>query len=778
MNKFYSIYRGIIIQNNDPSHAGQVKVWVPSISPSVYDNFNSLNKNKKIKLLGINKKSDLTSNVITELQIILPWCPLGMPLSNEGSTGRYNYFANVTKTSNGSNLLDNNKNDINFTNCDDTDKETGEVKHFSDKSGHIFEDNENRLYDAFDGSNKNVNNLNAFSKNYKPNTYSYSSRGEFGIPNVGAHVLVQFLEGDPHFPVVTHILYGQEDWDSVYNDTDYPGSYENKSVIKGEYNHNIDKYRSKYILNQKGGTFEINNTDNNEKIKLTHYSGSFKEFNNNTNIELAVNDDQKLVQGNKFETIRGADNRFVYGDQDNNIVGDYYRKVGNLNYAAFEAWKNEMAEIADYKQLFYIRRCNADNLLINKQGEIIAKFNSTLQSKSGSNGVNPNMKKIVVGNDTTNIIETYFNETELLRNPPSPISANMLIKNPLINGDLVILTANSETGLSESSMDGVFTPEPLKEQLQQLYQQKITQLIDIEKTMGLGGSEIVHITKDKVENIGMVMNDYGSIRIDSIGKMYNAEMKITSTSTYTKATPSPLIEYVNVPPLPGGTYTLNVCNQFNVMVGAGGVNIKSYGSANLAGTITNISGEQVNIGADKEININTNGRLNISAEILTLRQKNRKQVLVESTLGVSNNIIIGGSAYIEGETYLQHVTAPCEYQVTEEQTVYGELIPGMSIGTCPHGTVTSIATPMTIKIYPHSHMFKNLPLTLTTNPAIVRECADNLCKSLPASALKTLPESALLMNPTMYGVSSPQPSNEIMHGYHSVIAQKPNLNEE
>ena len=48
-NKYFGIYNGIIIQNNDPLHAGQVKVWVPSISPTVYKNFNSLNKNKRIK---------------------------------------------------------------------------------------------------------------------------------------------------------------------------------------------------------------------------------------------------------------------------------------------------------------------------------------------------------------------------------------------------------------------------------------------------------------------------------------------------------------------------------------------------------------------------------------------------------------------------------------------------------------------------------------------------------------------------------------------------------
>ena len=774
-NKYFGIYNGIIIQNNDPLHAGQVKVWVPSISPTVYKNFNSLNKNKRIKLLGFNKKSGLTGDIITNLQIILPWSPLGMPLSNEGSSGRYNYFSNLTKTDNSSNSIDDNKNDINFNNFDITTQD-GNLDIQTDKSGAIFENTDNRLSDAFDGNNKNVNNVNAFANNYKPNTYSRSSRGEFGIPNVGSHVLVQFLEGDPQFPVVTHVLYGQEDWGSVYDNTDYPGSYENKAVIKGEYNHNIDKYRSKYILNQKGGTFEINNTDNNEKIKLTHYSGSFKEFNNNTNIELAVNDDQKLVQGNRFETIRGADNRFVYGDQDNNIVGDYYRKVGNLNYAAFETWKNEMAQIADYKQLFYIKRCDADNILTNKQGEVIAKFNSTLQRKSGSNGVNPNFKQITMSNDSgyssaeANVKNLTTKPYDSSSNPPSSLSANGIIS----------LENTSEPNISDSSMNGTFTPEPLKEQLHQLYQEKLIKLIDIEKCMGLGGSEIVHITKDKVENIGMVMNDYGSIRIDNIGKMYNAEMKISTNGTYSKAIPSSLIEYVNVPSLPGGTYTLNVCNQFNILVGAGGINIKSYGTANLAGTITNVSGEQVNIGSDKDINIESNGRLNISAEILTLRQKNRKQVLVDSTLGVSNNLIIGGSAYIEGETYLQHVTAPCEYQVTEEQVGFagaldtpitaGETDPG---GPGPHTHTFKITVPNCIKVYSHSHIFKNLPLTLTTGPAIVRECANNLCKSLPSSALENVPDQVILTSPKSYGSAAPQPSNVVTHGYHEAISSKP-----
>ena len=38
------------------------------------------------------------------------------------------------------------------------------------------------------------------------------------------------------------------------------------------------------LLNQKGGTLEFVNSDLNEKVRMTHYSGSFKEMNNQTSI--------------------------------------------------------------------------------------------------------------------------------------------------------------------------------------------------------------------------------------------------------------------------------------------------------------------------------------------------------------------------------------------------------------------------------------------------------------------------------------------------------------
>jgi len=261
-----------------------------------------------------------------------------------------------------------------------------------------------------------------------------------------------------------------------------------------------------------------------------------------------------------------------------------------------------------------------------------------------------------------------------------------------------------------------------------------------ERDFGLGGSEIIEISKNKLENIGTVMNDYGSVRFDPIGKLVNNEVLVGSNATYVNSDSGPLLEYVDVQDLPGGTYNLNVNNRYNVMVGAGGINLKSYGPTNISGSITNVAGQQVNIGSENEINID--GKVvNISADILRLRNKRQRQVLIDSSLGVNNNVVIGGGLSVEGETYLQHVTAPSETQVTNTTQTLGQTVPGVAIGwaTIPgggsySGSIVTVfggnigdapATPDSITTYPHTHTFSNLPLTLTDSNESVRNSAKN-----------------------------------------------------
>lgn len=760
--KYFSIYRGIIIQNNDKNHAGMVKVWVPSVSPTSYEGIINIPKKRRIKLLGANTFSSLTADLLEDFKIILPWASLGMSITNEGCSGRYNARSDTYVSGDGQNILDNDLNNINFTN-----QNSESNLPMSEKPGAIFETQEYGLSDAFDGSNIQINKINSNSKNYKPSVYSNKSKGEFGIPNVGSHVVVQFFEGDPHFPFVTHLVYGKEDYESIYDVTDYPGSYENNTTIPGEYNHNIDKYRSKYVLNQKAGSLEIINTDLNEKVKLSHYSGSFKEFNNQTNIELAVNNDQKLVQGDSFNTIKCNNNTFIGRDNDKIVLGDDYEKIGNLNWKAVELWKSQMAEISDYKQLFDIQRCEADNII--KEGDSIAfKFNSTMQQKVGTPAISPeylqNITLYPVSIDLNNEINTLISSiqdeassaineiiTELSTMAPSAVE-NLIhdtitgltsaINIPTVELPcLSLFPSYSLPGVSqfsESSDNGVWNIDPLKNQIQKLYQEKAIQLAEIEKQMGLGGSKIIQITKDKVETIGMAVNDYGSIRIDSKGKSVHSELKIHKNGLAMHNKASPMIEYVNVQPLPGGSYNLTVCDRFNILVGAGGLNIKTYGSCNISGTITNIAGEQINIGSSNEININSAKRMEICADNLTLKQKDNKQILVDSTLGVSNNIIIGGSQYINGELYVNHITAPMEMQETETDSATYAGVPinsdntprftkiGHAIGPNGEEYPVLITEFNCIQVNPHRHPFVNVPLTLKNNSTEVRNDASKI----------------------------------------------------
>jgi hypothetical protein len=303
------------------------------------------------------------------------------------------------------------------------------------------------------------------------------------------------------------------------------------------------------------------------------------------------------------------------------------------------------------------------------------------------------------------------------------------------------------TGLSPSTQGGVFANEDKDSKVKDQMQFDINELALIEKELGLGGSEISHISKHKVETIGLVMNDFPSIRVDEVGKINNNEVLIFPDGVVTGMKESPLVEYVHVDDLPGGSYTINACNRFNVQTGAGGIKFKSYGPVDLGGTIMNLAGEQINVVSENEINIVAGKRLNVVADILSLRQKNYGQVLVDSNLGVSQNVIIGGGLHVEGELTVQHITAPEEIQETEQTKLYAKPVGAPRIGTCVVGGGSSAgswavygtsADEDSILCYDHSHQFKNLPLHLMKDSDHVRKVAKKTesTQKVPASPVE------------------------------------------
>jgi hypothetical protein len=100
---------------------------------------------------------------------------------------------------------------------------------------------------------------------------------------------------------------------------------------------------------------------------------------------------------------------------------------------------------------------------------------------------------------------------------------------------------------------------------------------------------------------------------------------------------------------------------------------------------------------------------------------------------VSKNVLIGGGMLVEGETYLQHVTAPREYQLTESTKVrltigasYGASFTGTINGNAGNWSGTITVDTNDIIIENHSHAFANLPLTLKDTNNAVRTAAASL----------------------------------------------------
>lgn len=730
--KFYGNYLGMVIANDDPAKSGRVKIFIPSITPTVYNNWDQGKTDKKFKFLGKNIKSDI-NDIVDELKDILPWAQCASPLAGETASGKYNSFNKIATISDSNDYsasvpVDNFKPTENSQNVDGT----------GEKPANIFEKYKFGLKDAFvspgaTGTNK----ANLYGNNYKPSSYSNKPKGSFAVPPVGSHLWVFFIDGNPMYPVYFAASHGAKEWQQMYEFADYPDSYENKKPNTTNTDHNIEIYRNKYLINQKGGTLEFINTDNREAINLTHYSGSFISITNPSTIYLSTANEQHLILGDKFETIRGTNNFYVDGDNDSVIRGDLYKKIGSLDSSAIQKWKDLMQGVADIKQRFETQRVKNKDL-----------FNSIEQAKSGSYSPCPVCSKgktystlknnpfVSVGVSTiTSSLDEVAQYTRVnakgLQQPGPAQTLNLpsFTNCPVCKG----------SGISPSSMDGQWIPDPAKQQIASLIQSKVKLLSQAEADLGLGGHEIVDITKHKIENIGLVMNDFGSIRVDTEGKMYNSGVYVGSQGVFELQAPSPLIEYVHVDDLPGGNYTLNVCNRYTLQVGAGGISMKSFGPVQIGGTIVNISGEQVNVASSNEVNIDGGKRLTLTSDILVFKQRQLGQVLVDSSLGISKNLIVGGGAHIEGELTLNHITAPVEIQETEDTIVYGTTKTGVNkvIGYvfADSGGDTPAWRPVysygggntpeddSIVMIAHSHHFRNLPLTLVASNTDLRNAA-------------------------------------------------------
>tara|TARA_R110002020_G_scaffold475923_1_gene714568 strand:+ start:921 stop:2540 length:1620 start_codon:yes stop_codon:yes gene_type:complete len=497
-----------------------------------------------------------------------------------------------------------------------------------------------------------------------------------------------------------------------------------------------NEYRNKSILNQRGASIDINNSTDREEIKISQYSGSNFTVNNLVNSELATNNKQTTTINDSFESTGKTKSSYTGKDQIERVAENTYSLKGFKDQAQLEnanLWKTAYNDIAKNNSKFQIQRGGS------------SLPNGTGTEKKGSRGDNSTLEQDIAVPDY--VFERYdpipirdSSVDEVVDYVPvSPLKGEIPVtKQPDPNEDVPKGNVVYEEGFEKNAAteDGDWEPTSEHEDLPDDIKKLQDTLNEIEGKMGNAGDLIDFTKRNKTQTIGAVFNDYPSARVDPKGRSQPQEVVVGKNLSFVNIGAAPHVEEVdNNMNFPCGNYTLTVGNKYNVLVGSGGIQLKSTGVVEIAGTIGRFIGERIDITGKSGVTISSNANVEIAGvgneDHPGVQIRSNRSVFIEPGLGVKNNIITTGGVYSEGELFVHHVTAPIEIQETEDTILYGRFntnVPRqLLIAECEIGgsyyPVYALPKDDIIVNYPHSHHFNNIPLRLMTSNTDLREVA-------------------------------------------------------
>ena len=753
--QFFGFYRGIVIQNNDPERRGRVKVYIPAFAPQIYNNwYDEVDTDKSFRFpAGNNIYRDEASlkSIFEEAKKILPWAEQASSLLGAGSPGTYIQSSDVATIS-----------DSNSAKLPASDGSLN-VDSIGEKAGFLYETPQGQLKDGFNGYNADgMPETNPYAFQFKPSTYSNCTKGVFSVPDVGASVWVFFENGSIETPIYFAYSFDKNDWQKVnemVNADDanaginYPGAFEN-SINKDAQTYK----KGKTVWNSKGGAIEIIDTDDNESVKVTHASGSFLQFHKLATTQLVTGNDQKLVLKSQFETVTNNKNLHVKKTYNVGVDESRWTRIGDWrNQDAYQQWIELNRPIADTRSRFAIKRSAGAPSV----SSLTTPAGSINQQRSGSFAPNPVLQQQPIAVASAAIPNNIYivtpkasaqdgNQASTLETAVAVVASDssVAVATSVPANEFIIAAGASgsnnfsgtDAKASASTQDGTWDADENYADISNFETAQSERMLEYEKKFGTGGDETVEILRHKYEVIGGAFNDTQSIRVDAVGRTEFNEMLICTNTAFASQKPSPLVERVaNDGKFPCGNYSLTICNGFNCTVGSGGIHMTTLGTVDVAGSQVVISGSsELIMSSPGDVKIASGGRFNVTADIITLRQSQGKQVGIDCSLGVRNNIIIGGGAYVEGELLVNHVTAPVEIQETELTQLYGrtnnvtkKAIGFVNVSDTWHTVYSCVpeaggglfGDADSIINVPHSHNFRNLPLKLVDNNASVRTAA-------------------------------------------------------
>lgn len=733
--KYTGFYLGYVIQNNDPDRGGKVKIYIPSLMPSLAEVPEEIDKEDADIKIDFKDFSTLPTKVVDRLKNILPWARQISPLIGPGAASSYNprdhFVSTVDNPIYREEFAKKLKKGEEPENEPKAPGYTLQQENFILSAGHVKDDtsdsNDIPETPATDPDNNKL----------IPELYSNNAKGMFSIPSVGSLVWVFFENGEWDLPVYFGYHYSSSAWQELYGageegyrGADYPNAYENTKKEGSQL------LREKLIFNSRAGALSFTGTDYFSKINISHQNGTFLQLDNSGFKRLIYGKSSDLILGDVFETIKGETTIRSY--KNYNIICDqsFNVRTGSKKYDIYEKAKDVIAERAAILSDFKTERTSGANTKSeeftfgeHRENKDISrrKSNPNLYTAGGAAKRSPAIKS--VRTLTPKEVKNRSKNQDIgLTIPPQTSSykniSDLGIKektglqggeyNPPIdskkaweNTRSYSKSANSvgwdprptsQLDKSPSTAGGNFnpkrgtSPDEIKNKLVSINKN----LDDVLKHDTDGGDQCIEITKDYYMRVGAVNNDFPAVRVDPVGGIVLAGVVQGDNGASSIYKQTNLVEYTgNDSNFPCGNYTISCGNKFNVESGSGGVILTTTGVAEIAGVTTKISAMHLlELTTAGGISIDAGKSLTITADILSLRQSKSKQMALGGSVGVENNITIGGSAIVNGELYLQHVTAPAEIQTTDQtHNIKGWTHSNQAVGYIPEGRIIGRLTP-------------------------------------------------------------------------------------
>jgi hypothetical protein len=414
----------------------------------------------------------------------------------------------------------------------------------------------------------------------------------------------------------------------------------------------------------------------------------------------------KNVLQDEFDTVRGDKNYYVGGDFTIRVDGRFNIIAGNTDKkkSIQKEWLDATADLAAAKASGEVKRGFQPIGQPTIQGE-----------RSGSFGTNPLLSsEFPSTNSTSNGLESQIDGSLTASRTAGDSGTKAWGK---VEGDTTQDSPSTEGGTFEAN----------EIDFENLYKQTQTKLTDIERNMPR--NDIPFIADNLVFATSGPPNNRPPGRKDPIGRAERKGMKLFDDGPATEYVGVPHYEEVdNYSDIPFGSINFKAGNNFTIETGNGGINLMTGGGVKIVGgSNTMLGGEQVLIAGQGNVRIHGGSHIGFKGGNIDFQSSSP---ITMDNLSVMNSAMIGGGMYVNGELFVNHVTAPKEWQKTSNEPTITYATPrsGMRIGTTEDGKIVygTSAAANSIEVQRHIHWFENLPLTLTGSNSEARALAAGL----------------------------------------------------